>query len=412
MKTLILTAINDDDEFYFNHLIPFLLSLKNTNYVGDIGVIAYHLSDIKKQVLLKNNILVFEAENKYNTVYIDRQFTTALIAEKFNYDYIALYDGDIWFPSYSMTLFSEIKENEKLYCCYDLNYGSFIDDCVTDTYKTAIRELIKNYLNTGYKLWQVGLIAGHRQAWLKYQKYICNKLAQQAIFTHKFGIDSLLVVLYSLEIGAIAPLPEKYNSLPTSGNLKYSNITETGQLLEKEIFTVNQEEVQGLHVTGPFRLYERNFYDYISHHGNIYFEQGQNFRLEHPQFKAFIFHTDKKSSHDTILLKVKQIYSEQTINIQTIENNCFISTGSKTHITLANNHSTAINLRFAVQPVLGKRITKGRFIYHRNKTPTIYTLGKWYTINLKPNEECILVSYDIDTSAQITWILDGITLCE
>lgn len=69
MKTLILTAINDDDEFYFNHLIPFLLSLKNTNYVGDIGVIAYHLSEIKKQALLKNNILVFKTENKTPTIY-------------------------------------------------------------------------------------------------------------------------------------------------------------------------------------------------------------------------------------------------------------------------------------------------------------------------------------------------------
>ena len=48
MKRLILTALDDNNKIWFENQIPFVLSLRRTNYTGDIGIIDYGLSEVKK----------------------------------------------------------------------------------------------------------------------------------------------------------------------------------------------------------------------------------------------------------------------------------------------------------------------------------------------------------------------------
>ena len=36
MKRLILTALDDNNKIWFENLIPFILSLRRTNYTGDV----------------------------------------------------------------------------------------------------------------------------------------------------------------------------------------------------------------------------------------------------------------------------------------------------------------------------------------------------------------------------------------
>ena len=102
--------------------MPFISTLKNTDYKGEIGVIAYNLSEIKKQRLIENNILIFEGKTISGTLVLDRQLQTAEISEAYQYDQIALLDGDIWFPAGKFSLFDKLEESEKLYACYDVLY--------------------------------------------------------------------------------------------------------------------------------------------------------------------------------------------------------------------------------------------------------------------------------------------------
>lgn len=63
MKRIVLTALNDNNKIYYDNLIPFILSIKETDYEGDIGIIDYGLSQDKKEVLKANNILLFSPSN-------------------------------------------------------------------------------------------------------------------------------------------------------------------------------------------------------------------------------------------------------------------------------------------------------------------------------------------------------------
>ncbi|WP_181185621.1 hypothetical protein [Haemophilus influenzae] len=51
MKNLILTALNDDSALYYDNFIPFCLSLKQTDYQDEVGVIDYGMSELKKRQL-------------------------------------------------------------------------------------------------------------------------------------------------------------------------------------------------------------------------------------------------------------------------------------------------------------------------------------------------------------------------
>lgn len=415
MKNLILTALDNNDIFWFDHLVPFLLSLNNTGYQGNIGVISYGLSERKKEILKKNGYLIFDAENKYKTIYIDRQYTAAIIAEKFDFDFIALFDTDIWFPAPELTLFSEIKNIDSLYCCYDVTYGDFVEGCVYKQHRPQIRQLIQQFLYKHKNLWQVGVVVGAKNAWIKYNQYMMNSLNKGDVFTQEYGIDTLLIALYSIQEEKVLPLPTKYNCIPTCGKLKHSNINQQGKITNEYSFTVDNESVQAIHITGPFRLYERNFYEFFEHCGINYFENGKEFRLEEKRFNTIksngieqlFLNVDNKNFH---VLKLLRVQSETPVSFSRNSDNLFINVGCKTHLTLKNENNISINLHFTIQHPLGKRITKGRFIYYQQKTPTIYPLNKWSDITLNPNEEVTLVSYDIDTDAELIWVLHQVQL--
>lgn len=413
MKKLILTALDDNDLFWFDHLVPFLLSLEKTNYQGNIGIISYGLSNRKKEILHNNGFIIFEAANKYKTIYIDRQYTTAVIAERFDFEQVALFDTDIWFPSKNLTLFDELNNNENLYCAYDFSYGSFVEECINKPYRKDIRIKMQTFLSIHKNLWQVGVVAGHKEAWRRYNNFLTTALNKNEIFTNDYGVDTLLMVLYSIEYGFVSPLPTKYNCIPTCGKLKHSNINSNGEILDNTIFTIDDEEIQAIHITGPFRLYERNFYEFSYHYGNDYFNKGKKFSLFPKQVEIFdassIKIVEKEELNDKFnSLTIDKIISTTPIHSYINNNNLFIETGYQSQLTLRNNNNYYVTFEFCIQHPLGKRIAKGRFIYHNNKSPTIYALNQWYKIDLKPNDEIILANYDIDTEAVINWVIKNI----
>lgn len=57
-KRIILTALNHNEKLWYEQFIPFISTLKKTDYEGDIGVIDYGITSEAKDVLAKNNVLV------------------------------------------------------------------------------------------------------------------------------------------------------------------------------------------------------------------------------------------------------------------------------------------------------------------------------------------------------------------
>lgn len=182
------------------------------------------------------------------------------------------------------------------------------------------------------------------------------------------------------------------------------------------MFTVNNQPVQGLHITGPFRLWERNFYEYSYHNGLDYFTEGKKYCLKKSPQQALDFsllirfcqqYLPKNSP-----LALKQILSDEVVYCTLDGTDLILTVGANTQISLCNPQSQEIELKFAILGRIDKPIPKGRFIAHNNKSPTIWALNKWQTVHLKSNEEIVLASYDIDTNAGISWRLHHIKLVE
>lgn len=407
MRKIILTAVDDNDEFYYNHLISFLLSLENTDYDGDIGIISYDLSPEKQQVLIQNGCIIFNAPKKYQSIFLDRQFTVKLIAEQFNYDQLALYDTDILFPNKELTIFSQIIENQKLYLSRDFMYSQFIEDCIKDEFREDISTKIKSFLNKNGFVWQVGVMIGHKSAWQNYIDYL-EDLLNSNKFIDIFGIDTTAICLYSIEKDGIAILSEKYNCLPSSKGFHYTNIDADNSVMSRRLFRYNDENIEGLHVVGPYREWGRNFYEYSNHYGSHFYSEGKKYRPFPTEYRQLdindLISLENNPSSDKVILNAVSIISEENINYYLDKHDLIIVSTAGFQLTLKNPLPHNITLFFAVQSVLDYKLSLGRFIFQKGKDQTIYFSNKWFRIEFEPNEEVILCSYDLDNkNAKLSW---------
>ena len=95
MKRIILTALSQNHNLWYEQFIPFIITLRKTSYVGDIGVINYGLSDEYIETLNRNNILIFSPLNAVTNLALDRHISASHIAKQFNYEQIAVFDADM-----------------------------------------------------------------------------------------------------------------------------------------------------------------------------------------------------------------------------------------------------------------------------------------------------------------------------
>ena len=160
MKRLILTALDDNNKIWFENLIPFVLSLRRTNYTGDIGIIDYGLSEVKKICLKEHDIKIFKPSYGCKELLLDRHISAADIAQSYSYDQIAVYDCDIWFPSHHLDIFEQIKNEKNLYATYDAWRCTFLDNCVESELKKTVSAKIDAVVSRNGYVWQVGLILG------------------------------------------------------------------------------------------------------------------------------------------------------------------------------------------------------------------------------------------------------------
>ena len=216
MQKLILTALDDNDPLWYDNLIPFLLSLRQTDYDGEVGVLDYGLSAAKREVLERHQVQLFTPSHRCSELLLDRHLSAADIAEVHGVAQLAVIDCDIWFPQPHLDLFAQIQSMDKLYCAFDPWRCSFL---IRGVVPEAIAE-VDAQLDTLQKqqghMWQVGLILGGQQACANYRDYVLECLTDSR-FKLVYGIDSTLFNLYALQHDGVAWLHSKYNCPPVWG---------------------------------------------------------------------------------------------------------------------------------------------------------------------------------------------------
>lgn len=316
-KPIILTAINDNAKAWFDLLIPFLISLRETEYKGDIGVISYGLSEEKQHILRTQGVLVFQAARAINDLSIDRYMSVCQIVEQHpEYDSLALYDGDIWFPNPKFDVFAEFADQQKIYAAPDIWNCEYIYTPVkaygAQRLNQQMRDLMAKYTYT----FQAGLVGGGPQAWRGFGEFISKTLYGDQ-FQLVYGIDTTLLNLYAVE-GGVNVLNKRFNCIPRWGY----------RLEENGTFTIDGELVDGLHLTGDSRYIKAWSYRYRQQ--AKYLDQGVALSPEHRSQKpaivsTFITSDPMKSATHLNTLRVAEALTSHEVSIKRDLGGVFVS---------------------------------------------------------------------------------------
>lgn len=356
MKTLIVTAIDDNNGLWYEHVIPFLLSIRQTDYQGEVGIINYGLSSDKLAALERfdRNIRIFPAAHQYPNILIDRQVSTAHIAAQHDYDAIALIDADIWFCHSRFSLFEQLLEQDKLYCAYDVWRCTFLTDCVKESHRTDVSRLLDQLIEKQQYVWQAGVMAAHSQGWKEYLSYLSPLLEDTEKYEMVYGIDALVLNLYSLEHNNVNHLSKKYNCLPAWGIYQHNE----GYGVE---FKIDNEPAEAIHVSRAHR--KGGEYSYHKLYAKNYFEQGKTLRIkEYPYYRispeSVMIFNETEYQTPTALEFVSAhtdgcfIVSLERQGTFFPKNTFFIETGGISSIVFKNTQASAVRLAFSANMVM------------------------------------------------------------
>ncbi len=409
MNRLILTTLNNNDEIWYRCFIPFILSLRKTNFSGDIGVINYQLSNEKKEVLLKNNIKIFDASNSFSELLIDRHISTAHIAEKYNYEQIALYDSDIWFSRPYLTLFDRIEDNNSLYCSFDVIYPQFLTYCLPlEKQKQAKNKFDSLYQKNNY-LWQAGVMLGTQQAWKNYHHYIVNDLKNLAQFSMVYGVDAAILNLYAHDKNNIKHLPEKYNCLPLWGIQRVHKPNSNA-----DFFSVQNDIIEGIHVTRYHR--DSKEYNYTHLHKQTYLDEGKAFCLNKASqsFNAEN-HFSKLQKYSMNIFSVEEIeYSGLTtyVDIEGIiyqKHSTIVDFTGNSRLSLKNIQDKELEITFLYQELYNRKFPIFCNIYINDKHLNLEK-NKQYKISIPPYGKITFISHDLWDDIGVRYIFKNVTI--
>lgn len=351
MKKLIVTAIDNNDDLWYEHVIPFLLTLKKTDYQGDVGVINYGLSQEKIDVLTREGYIVFAPLQQFPNMLIDRQVSTAQIAEQYGYAAVALIDADIWFPQQRFSLFEQLRESDKLYCSYDIWRCTFLTECVEPEYKAEVNRRLDKLIEMQDYVWQAGVIAGTTAAWRAYWNYATECLYESTRFKMIYGIDATILNLYAIERQGVAHLPKKYNCLPAWGVYQHN----AGRGVE---FRIENEAVEALHVSRAHR--KGGEFSFNKLYPHEYFEQGKALRKKnYPYYRITqeSILSFSEPNHSTVL-RLVSAETDGCFNISiekqglTFPMHSFlVETAGISTICLQNPHNVEVHLSFSAHYV-------------------------------------------------------------
>lgn len=392
---LILTAVDNNDTFWYDLLLPFLITLKKTDYNGDIGIISYGLSQEKIEVLKRHGCLIFEGACQYPEIVLDRFISTSNIVSQTDYEQIALIDADIWFPQPHFSLFEQLTDNEKMYCAQDLWRCGFLIDCIHSEYILEINQQIDQVEQKFGRVWQVGVCMATKQTWLHYVNYLEDKLAQSHIYKAIYGVDSTIMNLYSAELDKIALLPEKYNCLPIAGI----------QCLDKGDgvrHLINGELVEGLHVTRNHR--KDKFFAYTRLHLDTYMAEGKSYNLRKIWYITLesILEHDKNVNEDAIVWKIE--YAEAThldVVFDDEKQGVVITVNGCSCLRFYNDSDQPKQLFFHFEQAVPNELSQQ--VFARTQYDGLLIPGVFYGYLVQPHSHIELVTKELNHDKRVRW---------
>ena len=204
-------AVDNNDRVWYEMLMPFILSLRQTDYDGVIVVIGYGLSEKKQRILEGQAISVVNASGD-SPLTVDRFVEAAdYCLNHKNIKKLALYDAGTWFCTLRFDLFSRIVD-DKIYSCHDPHFGDDIVSLLVDARRAEDFRLAVDRANTEYGAMQrVGLVAGTAAAWAKFLQLLRYYMARFGPdFRTYRGIDATILHLCTIS-GEVAQLDVTQN---------------------------------------------------------------------------------------------------------------------------------------------------------------------------------------------------------
>lgn len=263
-------AINDNDRAWYEMLVPFILSLRQTDYRGHVVVIGFGLSQRKVDILREQAVtVVLSAETP---LAVARYLEVARLCElNPGLRKAALYDADIWFCHRHHDLFGLI-EGDSLFACRDPLFCDFITGGLIGPRREEHLALVSaRVLGEFGGALQAGLVAGTAEAWRDFAAYIRDCIGRVGVdFSLGYGFDTTLLHLWAAQ-SRLRLLPETQNFVVKSG------VSETRDGSGAALLACASGPIRGLHMTGDIRFL--NCWRFYSHHRAYALTDGASFAL-------------------------------------------------------------------------------------------------------------------------------------
>lgn len=271
-------AINDRDRAWYEMLVPFILSLRQSDYRGRLVVIGFGLSESKAKILRSRSIEVVDATEA--DLPTGRFVEVAkLCAREPELKKVALYDADIWFCSETFDLFEEV-EGDNLMACKDAFFCDFISDPLIGPARADnIRLVLHRVMDLHGAALQAGLVAGTSAAWLEFGDHIRACVARIGQdFRLTYGTDTCFLHLWAAQ-GRTALLSETQNFVAKKGP------RETADASGRHRFMAEHDPIRGLHMTSDVRFL--NPWRYFTNYPERALREGRPFALREATDIAF-----------------------------------------------------------------------------------------------------------------------------
>ncbi|GJE39304.1 hypothetical protein [Methylobacterium persicinum] len=393
-------AINDRDRAWYEMLVPFILSLRQTDYNGRLIVISFGLSANKIDILRRQSIEVIEAtEHDLPTgrfVEVAKLATREPTLKK-----LANYDADIWFCSETFDLF-DCVDGDDLLVCRDAYFCDFITEPLIGPERghNAAR-VRREVLSRHGSALQAGLVAGTTAAWRNFGNHL--KACQQRIgidFKRTYGTDTCFLHLWAAE-DRVALLPETQNFVTKNG------VTEIQDPDGQFVLMSEQGPIRGLHMTYDIRFLNR--WRYYTNRPMRALQYGRVFALK--ALSEIAIPTPPRHFSDTIEtigLEIGSIFCEDGSTGHAFQD------GESVTVIATGNHSMTLR---AVRPLTPLVITVMTLSGLPGPIRTQIRLGEqqvtiqrdmsqWIETELMPGDEIQILTESLPGQmCKIAWIL-------
>lgn len=247
---MILVAIDDDDMAWYEMIIPFVLSLGQTDYDGRLGIISYGLSPAKVERLERSGISVFPPAGSA-TLACDRFRTAArIIGSDPALQALALYDADIWFPGPHLDLFAALQDETSLHVAPDSQFSTFITSPIKPHADHLKAQCAASALSGFGAAVQAGMVLGGRAAWRDFDGHIEACLARVGVdFSQCYGLDTTFLQLWATE-GHVVKAPVGLNFVPKWGVHEHHDYRGANRVVLEH----DGRSIQALHMTRDCRF--------------------------------------------------------------------------------------------------------------------------------------------------------------